>query len=119
MYVQGKSLRPTNKNNLIIFCMNTTNFEEWLQTIDFDSYREVYGLYTDVETISDMGIFSCKTEKETQFIVKNSLSGESLFLASEKAKNAFLRHIEQKYCDGMSMEAWFSFKNEMEKEDNK
>ena len=51
------------------------------------------------------------------WIVTASYLDDTLHLCSEKAKDTFLSMIETRYCGDMTMEGWYAYKREMEKED--
>jgi len=93
--------------------MKTTDFESWLEGAGIVDHNEVYSLYEAVRATSEWGAFKCSqenTSKGNRFFVKyDDWSDETLILASDKAREHFLRHIEKKYVKecGMSIETWY------------
>ncbi len=88
-----------------------TDFKEWFEGGDYN-FEEVYNLYQSVSRVEEWGLFattSRETKTETQFFVKNNYSDEQLLLASEKARVAFLRYIEDSKCEGLDIESWYGF----------
>ena len=98
----------------------TTDFSAWLDCADLDNYEDVYCLYRSVEECSEYGMFNTQVAKgkNNGWIVSASLLDDySLHLCSQAAKDAFLSKIENRYCDGMSMEGWYAYHHAMEKDD--
>ena len=50
-------------------------------------------------------------------IVECDYVDEPLILASEKAKDYFLKYLEKTYADGMGVEGWYAYMRAMSKED--
>ena len=96
-----------------------TDFQAWLECADLESYEEVYSLYRSVADCSDYGLFNTQIAngKDNGWIVTASYLDDTLHLCSEKAKDTFLSMIEKRYCGDMTMEGWYAYKREMEKED--
>lgn len=100
---------------------STTDFKDWvtfgIATEDFD---EIYNLYNAVLNCEEWGSCSC-TERQTstgkQYIVKCDYVDETLVLASPKAKEAFLKHVEDTYAGDMGIEGEYTFRRAMEKDD--
>lgn len=102
----------------MIFNMATTDFQTWIEEIDLSEldYEEIDSLYRSVNEISDFGLFETESTKNGQYIVSCSTIDDKLILASERARTAFLTHIEKEYCDG-NEEGWYAFHRAMEKDD--
>ena len=101
--------------------MTTTNFDDWLDAnLDSADYDDVWNLYHSVcecseETpISEYGIYNMQQGK---YFVTSSCGEGTLMLASDKARNAFLKKIEDTYCEDMGIEGWYGFNKAMEKDD--
>lgn len=97
-----------------------TDFIDWLDGAEPEGHEEVYSLYRSVKDCDSWGVY--ETVKATgggdRWMVSADNSEDSLLLASEKAKEAFLEHIENTYCDGdLEMESWYMFKHAMSKDD--
>ena len=100
--------------------MTTTDFQEWLAVADPEGYEEVYSLYRSVKDTTSFGLYDVTKAKgdDEGWIVSAKHVDEKLLLASNKAKEAFLNHIEKTYCDGeLEMEGWYAYKHGMSKND--
>lgn len=88
-----------------------TDFDAWLDSTEYN-FEEIYSLYQSVSKTEDWSLFST-TEKQTsngvQFFVKSDCCEDLLLLASEKARIAFLKHLEAKYCGELDMESWYGY----------
>ena len=51
------------------------------------------------------------------YIVTASFMDDSLFLASENARSAYLHYIEEKYCKGEPEEIWYAVERANAKDD--
>jgi hypothetical protein len=96
------------------------DFELWLEGADLEDYHEVYYLYKSVEELQEWGAFRC-TEKITSkgkmyFVYCKNIS-DPLHLASDKARDYFLKYIEKQYTGEMDIEEWYCFKENCEKKD--
>ena len=96
-----------------------TDFSAWLECADLENYEEVYCLYRSVAECSDYGMFNTQIAngKDNGWIVSASYLDDKLHLCSEKAKETFLLMIEKRYCENMTMEEWYAYKQAMEKDD--
>lgn len=97
--------------------MTTTNFDDWLDTTDLSDFNDVYSLYQSVAGVEEFGAYTTISIQEDKFLVEAIDSNEKLLLASDKARNAFLKHIEQNYCEGMDIEGYYGYHHAMEKDD--
>lgn len=98
--------------------MSITNFEEWTFALDLENYEEIDSLFQSVKQVSDYGMYrTVEGKKPGTYIVTASFMDDSLFLASEKARSAYLRYIEEKYCDGEPEDVWYAVKYANSKED--
>lgn len=96
-----------------------TDFSAWLECADLENYEEVYSLYHSVADCTDYGMFNTQVAKgqNNGWIVTASYLDDTLHLCSEKAKDTLLSMIEKRYCGDMTMEGWYAYKREMEKEE--
>lgn len=98
--------------------MTITDFETWTFALDLDGFEEIDSLYQSVKQVSDYGMYrTVKGKKEGTFVVTASFMDESLFLASEKARSAYLKYIEDKYCGGEPEEIWYGVEYANSKDD--
>lgn len=67
--------------------------------------------------MSEYGLFICTKGKDDKYSVQCEGFDEKLMLLSEKAREAYLRHIEAAHCNGMDIEVWYYIEREKEKED--
>jgi hypothetical protein len=95
-----------------------TDFEGWLDQGEPEGYEEVYSLYRCVQDEEDFGIYECKS-KDGKLFIKAGHTDDTLMLASEKAKTAFLKIIETRYVDDndMDIESWYAYNHAMSKDD--
>lgn len=97
-----------------------TDFKDFISGADLEDYNEVYCLFRAVKDIDDFGAFECKvrtTTKGNMYFVKCDHIDDVLMLASDKARDAFLLHLEKSYAGDMDMEGWYYYKYQMEKDD--
>ena len=95
-----------------------TDFNTWLEGNDLSDYNDVYSLYNSVANVEEWaGYKTIKGRTEGQYVVSSIECGEDLFLASEKARESFLKTIEEQYCEGMDIEGFYGFHHAMEKDD--
>ena len=96
-----------------------TDFEAWLDQADPEGHEEVYSLYRAVVDTTQMGPFQCKPAKGGNgLIVYADHIDDTLLLASDKAKSAFLNEIEKRYVNNdMNIEGWYEFNRSMAKND--
>lgn len=98
--------------------MSITDFEEWTFALDLENFEEIDSLYQSVKQVSDYGMYrTVEGRKPGTYIVTASFMDDSLFLASEKARSAYLRYIEERYCNGEPEEAWYAVKYANSKDD--
>ncbi|MFQ1898097.1 hypothetical protein ACK36K_12265 [Aeromonas veronii] len=97
---------------------STTDFDSFLDNIDGD-HGDVHSLYHAVEDVTDMGLFKCVEGKRPDtWVVTSYASEEPLFLASLKAKQAFLTAIQDRFVgDDMDVDSWHYMHHAMEKDD--
>lgn len=97
------------------------DYKEWLQEVDIDpsDYDSPSSLVTAIRNVEECGLF--KAEKangaNNGIIISAVGTDDKLHLAKDKQINAFITHIEKVLCNGMSAEAYESFKRAMEKDD--
>lgn len=98
--------------------MSITDFEAWTFALDLDGFEEIDALYRSVKEVDDYGMYrTVKGKKDGTFVVTASFMDDSLFLASEKARDAYLRYIEEKYCGGEPEEIWYAVEHANAKDD--
>ena len=98
--------------------MSITDYKEWTFALDLENYEEIDCLYQSVKNISDYGMYrTVEGRKPGTFIVTASFMDDSLFLASEKARSAYLHYIEETYCSGESEEIWYAMEHANAKDD--
>lgn len=96
-----------------------TDFNAWLDMVDAEGHEEVYSLYCAVSENDDMGMYKC-SENNGKYFLKALHFGDTLMLASEKAKNAFLAEITSRFgiSDfGGDIESWYAYCHAMSKDD--
>lgn len=72
--------------------MATTDFDEWLATYGPESDEEAFQLHHALEGQEDYGIYSISAKGQQLFIRVGD--GDTLCLASEKARESFERRKE-------------------------
>lgn len=91
--------------------MSITDFEEWTFALDLENFEEIDSLFQSVKHVSDYGMYrTVEGRRQGTYIVTASFMDDSLFLASEKARSAYLRYIEERYCGGEPEEVWYAVK---------
>lgn len=95
-----------------------TDFKEWLQGVDLDDYNDVYDLYCAVNSVADIGMFEClkKESDNSMYFVKSTTTDDVLLLASDKARNYFIDHLNTTFAGDLDIEGWYNFKHENEKD---
>lgn len=82
-----------------------------------EGHHEVYALYQTVLSGEGEDPFTCQHGKKgrKQLFIKSDCSEDTLMLASEKAQTAFLKYIEQAFCeDDMDIDSWYGWKCNMD-----
>lgn len=91
--------------------MAMTDFKDWTFALDLENFEEIDSLYNSVKQVTDYGLYrTVRGRKDGTYVVTASFIDDSLFLASEKARDAFLKYIEVTYCGGEPEEAWYAVK---------
>jgi len=81
---------------------------------DPDSADEIFTLYTAVRDQENDGIWEV-AENNGMIFVKAGHVEDTLLIASEEAKNAFLYTMTQKYCHEFDdIDSWYGWKKNME-----
>jgi hypothetical protein len=98
-----------------------TDFTTWLSGANIEDHNEVYCIYKAVSQLEEWEAFNC-TERTTlkgrMYFLKCSYIDEVLMLASENARNAFLKHLEATYAgEEMDIESWYYLKEAIYKND--
>lgn len=96
-----------------------TEFEEWLEQADPDDHEEVYALFRALTDTETFGPYECILgPSKTMWFVKAAGADDTLLLASEKARTAFISLVEQRFGDGeLDMESWYHFHRNLSKDD--
>lgn len=96
----------------------TTEFDCWLDMADPDDHEEVYALHQAVSNIEESGIYSCSSNNGRYFIKADHVE-DTLMLASDKARNAFLSILESRYGaeEFGGIEGWYGYKRAIAKDD--
>ncbi len=98
--------------------MITTDIDKWLEGVTLDNQYEVYDLYTTVASEMNMNLFHISINDNPPrrlFIIPVAQDMDTLML-TDKSKPLFIRKLEEKFCDGMDCETYFSLDVESEKE---
>ncbi len=98
--------------------MATQNFSDWTSEIDKENYNEVQDLYDTVDSLSNGGSFTIQEAngKNNGWIVSGMGMADTLHIASEQARQAFLSFIKTHFCDGMEVNGWVAMKHDEEQE---
>ena len=96
--------------------MTTTDFQAWLDQADLDGHEEIYNLYRAIVDVDHIGTYSCSMNNGKYF-VKGEHVEDTLMLASEKAKDAFLIEFQKGQGIEGDIEGWYSYKRAMSKDD--
>ena len=96
------------------------DYKEWLQEVDISpsDYESPSALVTAIRNIEECGLFKVVKANGANngIILPADGTEDKLPLATDKQINAFITHIETVLCNGMSAEAYESFKRTMEKD---
>lgn len=95
-----------------------TDFKGWISEVDLESYDEIDSLYQTVASLSDCGYFQIAVAngKNNGWIVSCNHALDNLHIASEEARQYFLKYLTDTYCEGMDEATWYGFNKAMEKE---
>ena len=99
--------------------MITTDIDKWLECVTLDNHYEVYDLYTTVASEMNMNLFHISINENPPrrlFIIPVAQDMDTLML-TDKSKPLFIRKLEEKFCDGMDCETYFSLDVEKEKDE--
>ena len=102
----------------------TTSFDDFTGNLDQDDFHELWSLYeaargegeTDPRDPSTWdGWHTVTVATNGARIIKRNSDGDRLVLASERARQAFLRHLEG-FADDFDgdMESWYGFQQAMD-----
>lgn len=95
----------------------TSDFENWLGNLQETDIEGAHNLYESVTGRTEMGGFSC-SENNGRLFVKSDFNDDTLMLASEKAKEAFLKKLDNDYGGDFGWVGGnYEFKRSMEKDD--
>jgi len=93
-----------------------TDFDAWLNEADPDDYEEIYALCRAVMDIDEFGMYKCSMNNGKYF-VKGNHTEDTLMLASEKARLAFVGTIDVRFKMEGNLEGWYQYKRAMTKND--
>jgi hypothetical protein len=93
--------------------MTTMSFDEWLGAADPETPDEIYYLYYAVKRAQDDAMWSVSTHGHQMFVTGDGCE-VTLLLASADARQAFLKHIEATYCEGMDIDSWYGLQKSLE-----
>ena len=98
--------------------MATQSFSIWTSEIDKENYNEVQDLYDTIESLSNGGSFTIEEAngKNNGWIVSGTGMADTLHIASEQARQAFLSYIKTNFCDGLEVDLWAEMKHDEEQE---
>lgn len=95
-----------------------TDFEQWLdENVDGNDYIDVYSVYCTVNEGMGQGGYEIKKNQSNGRLFVTGPGENTLMIASDKAKEAFLKMIEDRYCEDMDIEGYYAFHHAMEKDD--
>ena len=98
-----------------------TDFNEWLLGADIEDHNDVYCVFKAAKELEEWGAFNCTkriTSKGNMYFLKCSYIDDILMLASDKAREAFLYHLEKKYAGNENdIESWYYYKEAILKND--
>jgi len=82
--------------------MTTSNFDSWLDALEEPETETMANLYESIVGVTQMGMFTTK-ENGGRLFVKADDGEETLMIASEAAKKAFLEILDVRYGDEPGM----------------
>jgi len=96
----------------------TTDFNEWLDSLHETDINEIYYLYQSINSNTEMGGYSCSSNEREQYFVTSFDNDNTLMLASDKAKQAFLKKLDHEYGGDFGwVGGAYEFARSMEKDD--
>ena len=96
---------------------STTDFQEFLDGEDLESYEELEALYLSARDGESNGSFDASTKDDNTFVT-GSAGEVTLALIGKKARDAFLRKLNDYKDDpDMDIESYAAFKRNMAKDD--
>ncbi len=94
--------------------MATTDFDTWISE-NVNNLEDAYCLRQSILNDENIGSFEISAKDGKKFV---KAFGETLMLASIKAKETFLSMLENRYSeDGLDIETLYDFNRLMEKDD--
>lgn len=96
---------------------SVTDFEGWISACDLTDYEDQYCLYQAVKQVDRYGCFECEKIARGGYNVRCSGIDDTLILDSEKARDYFLKTVEKRYAEGMTMDAYYAYRQAMSKND--
>ena len=95
----------------------TKDFEEWINALNPEDH-EIEPLYQSVKNPELEGLFRIQPVggNGEVWMVTAPHVDLALILGSQKARNAFLLHLEQTFCRGEDMEGWTGLVQAMSKD---
>lgn len=94
--------------------MATTEFNSWIED-NVENIEEAYNLKQAIENRETWGSYDVSAKDDKIFI---TAFGETLMLASIKAKETFLSMLEQRFSeDGLDIDSTYEFYRQVAKDD--
>lgn len=97
------------------------DYKAWLQEVHINpsDYESPSALVCAIRNGGEYGLFKVVEANGANngIIISADGTEDKLHLVTDKQINAFITHIEALLCNGMSAEAYESFKREMDKDD--
>ena|ERR1700740_1708305 len=95
--------------------MAITDFTQWLDAADVSDLttQEMYHLYHSIAEKTEYAPWHVSIAGEKLFI-KADYFEESLMIASEKARDAFLELLRNKFFGGWDVESWYGYNSALE-----
>jgi len=86
----------------------TADFDAWLEDAEPSGHLQVYALYRAVSGVREHWLFECTVSPDgTQWFLTAKHVVDTLLLASEEERSAFLALLSARYADGEDIKTWF------------
>lgn len=91
------------------------DFKKWIADV-IDDYNDVYELFLSIKNQTSNTRFEYE-QKGNIISIKAKWMDGSLILVTEKQTNYLLDYLRDDYMDGMDVESYWGYKQNLEKED--
>lgn len=92
-------------------------FSDWLNSyLQDEDLEDIYCLYLSVYHLDSYGMFSAKSDGD-KIVVSSDSAEDNLIIRDETERQKFLDYLDDKYGEEIGVEALYSFKRAMEKDD--